>query len=87
MCIRDRAKGVRSVCRKSPVTAVMPGAPKRRAVSYTHLDVYKRQAWYSMRPKSICLKSMLLIVLLYMAVSYTHLDVYKRQEGILSSVH
>ena len=25
-----RAKGVRSVCRKSPVTAVMPGAPKRR---------------------------------------------------------
>ena len=49
------------------------------AVSYTHLDVYKRQGLVCMRvhrgqkfstfPIERCLES----------VSYTHLDVYKRQ--------
>ena len=48
------------------------------AVSYTHLDVYKRQAMnceaYSRRDmgfSAVCVG--------YMPVSYTHLDVYKRQ--------
>ena len=54
--------------------------PSEAAVSYTHLDVYKRQAYrddtqivdcqcrkfYSENPR-------------VEAVSYTHLDVYKRQ--------
>ena len=53
-----------------------------KAVSYTHLDVYKRQAWQpTLVPGQIKLKN------LYdtgtspnvLAVSYTHLDVYKRQ--------
>ena len=47
------------------------------AVSYTHLDVYKRQATSiidvkTRRGASVGSDH-------YMAVSYTHLDVYKRQ--------
>ena len=46
-------------------------------VSYTHLDVYKRQA-YAMRFYELMSgQTKPLFVLL--AVSYTHLDVYKRQ--------
>ena len=41
------------------------------AVSYTHLDVYKRQTLHGVEIMTACLKSG--------AVSYTHLDVYKRQ--------
>ena len=41
------------------------------AVSYTHLDVYKRQIWYCIIFSGT--------VLCFGAVSYTHLDVYKRQ--------
>ena len=45
--------------------------PSSRSVSYTHLDVYKRQPWKTMSVKTVqrCSTS----------VSYTHLDVYKRQ--------
>ena len=48
------------------------------AVSYTHLDVYKRQVWIrfsSMRSNCLGLSAGISTV----AVSYTHLDVYKRQ--------
>ena len=38
------------------------------AVSYTHLDVYKRQALYGLKESPRA-----------WSVSYTHLDVYKRQ--------
>ena len=46
------------------------------AVSYTHLDVYKRQSggrgdfFFILPAREPC----------FFAVSYTHLDVYKRQE-------
>ncbi|OUI17999.1 hypothetical protein AZZ73_001577 [Klebsiella pneumoniae] len=40
------------------------------AVSYTHLDVYKRQASGF---------EVFLAVYISLPVSYTHLDVYKRQ--------
>ena len=53
-----------------------------QAVSYTHLDVYKRQslsykAFYILIVILIALSSFLVCII---AVSYTHLDVYKRQE-------
>ena len=44
-------------------------------VSYTHLDVYKRQLWKNNRYFESIGKSMTSAT----AVSYTHLDVYKRQ--------
>ena len=60
-------------------------------VSYTHLDVYKRQliasvtpVWALLQPRDY-LNSYLLIFMIVgavigvFAVSYTHLDVYKRQ--------
>ena len=43
----------------------------RIAVSYTHLDVYKRQLWF------LLVGGLLLVM---GPVSYTHLDVYKRQD-------
>ena len=49
-----------------------------RAVSYTHLDVYKRQA----SAFNLLMSSLALVVILALglgSVSYTHLDVYKRQ--------
>ena len=51
------------------------------AVSYTHLDVYKRQSRYhSERAISAPPKRPLTSTLIPLApVSYTHLDVYKRQ--------
>ena len=48
------------------------------AVSYTHLDVYKRQAlncYASVDGMAVSADSVLCIG----TVSYTHLDVYKRQ--------
>ena len=57
------------------------------AVSYTHLDVYKRQIIYStVYRNSICIQSYILSnevnrkLNILNTVSYTHLDVYKRQE-------
>ena len=53
--------------------------PNVTAVSYTHLDVYKRQerrfspSWWATPPTATRSTPMLL------PVSYTHLDVYKRQ--------
>ena len=66
-------------------------------VSYTHLDVYKRQALVSSADKQSCyttwfkdIINAISLKLIYnykyiTAVSYTHLDVYKRQ--ILSHPH
>ena len=62
-----------------------------RAVSYTHLDVYKRQAMrlYSAaldladehKYDKLAKASLTNLASLYVvSVSYTHLDVYKRQE-------
>ena len=53
-------------------------------VSYTHLDVYKRQEYGRERDfKSAFLEHLLAVLVIYpeahVAVSYTHLDVYKRQ--------
>ena len=56
-----------------------------RAVSYTHLDVYKRQLYYTLLhnkyKKSAASKNKLSFRTLagVNPVSYTHLDVYKRQ--------
>ena len=66
---------------------------RRSPVSYTHLDVYKRQAWprgsavaaSERRPSRWLRLSMVTaltkctIARISKAVSYTHLDVYKRQ--------
>ena len=52
----------------------------RRTVSYTHLDVYKRQPeGYASELKEAKMMKMGLCAE-DAAVSYTHLDVYKRQE-------
>ena len=63
---------------------------KRRLipVSYTHLDVYKRQGEkkYTYRLSSCTCLAGDVIGDYSFAVSYTHLDVYKRQVGRLSSV-
>ena len=61
-------------------------------VSYTHLDVYKRQVLFSVSSPSICLSRFLHALAPSsfesnesdvmdgtLSVSYTHLDVYKRQ--------
>ena len=58
-------------------------------VSYTHLDVYKRQFKYSglkaFRDSFVLsliaspITALLSMLISYLAVSYTHLDVYKRQ--------
>ena len=55
------------------------------AVSYTHLDVYKRQAKEVGLARNVDKTKMLIQtrrdqVHNNIAVSYTHLDVYKRQE-------
>ena len=51
-----------------------------RAVSYTHLAVYKRQAHVALQQffYGICLTQCHLVQA-HIPVSYTHLDVYKRQ--------
>ena len=58
------------------------------AVSYTHLDVYKRQVAYifykifmfikDTRAEQV-FKGIVVLLLATQPVSYTHLDVYKRQ--------
>ena len=68
-------------------------------VSYTHLDVYKRQALKPPTPQAAIAasepplmmafalpKRMRLNASAMASVSYTHLDVYKRQERILSDM-
>ena len=56
------------------------------SVSYTHLDVYKRQVHYSTKNENsidmlICVNGLPVV-----AVSYTHLDVYKRQDEHIYTV-
>ena len=59
-------------------------------VSYTHLDVYKRQSLWDVDSGSIKIGGVDVKELAFAdfnrkiayAVSYTHLDVYKRQEYI-----
>ena len=48
-----------------------------RAVSYTHLDVYKRQDYMCVIH---LISNMRYTLRSLISVSYTHLDVYKRQE-------
>ena len=57
---------------------------RTKAVSYTHLDVYKRQQYVSaaLAPSEVCEVEILdedAKSCRATAVSYTHLDVYKRQ--------
>ena len=71
----------------------------KRAVSYTHLDVYKRQTFgmpigashVRTKMKQIIKKEGLPDVvfhsLRHTSVSYTHLDVYKRQNPFFDSSH
>ena len=66
------------------------------AVSYTHLDVYKRQEKEPVMAASSILSISSIVFLIFLRshntaaiaarkpVSYTHLDVYKRQFRILS---
>ena len=58
------------------------------AVSYTHLDVYKRQGVYFGEKKTEEINGELVASdhMNYAAVSYTHLDVYKRQAKMLLPV-
>ena len=55
----------------------MLGAVNQLAVSYTHLDVYKRQNRLFPETESTIAQNRLNID--HSSVSYTHLDVYKRQ--------
>ena len=59
------------------------------AVSYTHLDVYKRQGVYNeedgsmnLNPNSLEIRKNCFVEPNFEAVSYTHLDVYKRQQSV-----
>ena len=62
--------------------ALLLNEPYREPVSYTHLDVYKRQVRHSAAaPDSSRLMNLLMVTATDCRnpVSYTHLDVYKRQ--------
>ena len=75
----------------STMVELRKGKQSAEAVSYTHLDVYKRQLHDHVRKRKgwsdeqvvarwlilQCVASALLLLLV--PVSYTHLDVYKRQ--------
>ena len=67
----------------------LPAAPE--AVSYTHLDVYKRQLYFIMgmfKDKDydqVIGMTAPLAQHIITAVSYTHLDVYKRQ-GVMNTL-
>ena len=61
------------IIRKYPVWLLYTGS-----VSYTHLDVYKRQTFINLRLLGNR-KIKMSIITNHIAVSYTHLDVYKRQ--------
>ena len=100
MCIRDRALTGGSRGRAGSANRSHSGARSRAgclresavdavsSVSYTHLDVYKRQGKYR-RPAGLATRNYqepMIGDLLWLyegltAVSYTHLDVYKRQRS------
>ena len=70
-------------CNVDPLWTRGAVAAVHAAVSYTHLDVYKRQNLFRSRlflcaPAAFCLCAALLCAC-SAPVSYTHLDVYKRQ--------
>ena len=53
-------------------------------VSYTHLDVYKRQfPLFAFLPAFRFLRFAYIFIIYVAPVSYTHLDVYKRQAPFL----
>ena len=63
---------------RTPVTVIIS------PVSYTHLDVYKRQPFLPVSDPFLTLTSLVRLVAKRKSpspVSYTHLDVYKRQVG------
>ena len=53
--------------------------PSSAPVSYTHLDVYKRQDTYRVLTAVDSALMVIDVAKGVEAVSYTHLDVYKRQ--------
>ena len=82
-------------CRKQPSSVQVSAVRAPRPVSYTHLDVYKRQLFlfrrldtpFASKPSFSMMKvtapasmSPLRVPIIRQAVSYTHLDVYKRQQ-------
>ena len=87
MCIRDRAKKAAFDTAKLHIRVNNkdPFHKNSTPVSYTHLDVYKRQlwAWAFSRSSFSGGRGRTLISMTRRcstrAVSYTHLDVYKRQ--------
>ena len=80
---------------------LLPGFTSSQPVSYTHLDVYKRQAVTLRRPSDTMTSASSVAVVVpspatslvlvetsftsWAPVSYTHLDVYKRQPYYPSS--
>ena len=88
MCIRDRYHSTAelAIVQMQDILELgnearmnYPSTVGHNSVSYTHLDVYKRQL-QSVRarwlPNTVC---QTISALSAMPVSYTHLDVYKRQ--------
>ena len=65
----------------------MDGAECAIPVSYTHLDVYKRQALYRDAPASLYLKAGILLLITMLPiypVSYTHLRQASMMTGVMS---
>ena len=96
MCIRDRSNTA-WLYKINFIPQGLHNLPASFPVSYTHLDVYKRQVWIkwwacaafaaSITSSSVASKrpyrmfSMIDPLNSQVSVSYTHLDVYKRQEA------
>ena len=81
MCIRDRVdRGgeIGDVVGQEGVAARR--GPGEEPVSYTHLDVYKRQGVHGSRESKGYEAAITALATATVPVSYTHLDVYKRQE-------
>ena len=76
MCIRDSLNAGKTV-RSFLITAVELLTEAVNPVSYTHLDVYKRQGVMARIANPDYCQNISLTP--FWPVSYTHLDVYKRQ--------
>ena len=70
MCIRDRGKLPLSLNRSSPKTIGLENSTI--SVSYTHLDVYKRQRFYSglLRSYQDTLSKLLSLIHIYCILQY-----------------
>ena len=99
MCIRDRTIGnpcldvtdIEQLAEIAHAHDIPLVVDNTTSVSYTHLDVYKRQGWdwlekfihipvfHEEVERVTDRKSLVDIKMTAGAVSYTHLDVYKRQ--------